>query len=975
MSSERKINLVYNKFVSGNPSTNISNNKFYSKLKSQTSKSDLCVYLTNGTNKRLDSVGEGTTEAFKILSATGNLFDLTDAVIVFDPKSKSFDKKTEIESTISDSNQVWTCPSYNGMYAGSVIRVNVTGSKPEFPVCGGYHINGIELNKFADNKEKVETDSVGLVKAYYTAIMDDFFTLAMAAPSSSGPSSGKHHVLHLAQIPGTFYGGTEITGNAFHAVVTDWIKNKTNDSLSVSMTISIDFADPGVKTTAVTASAIASAADAATAAAAATTSSVTKEQITELQTGLDTARPKVLVDTADKIGAFTIAEEIFNAFFGGGDVKTNQTKYFLTAQIDKLNKTTIFYSDPAKKKLLALITSRLDSIIVPATTTTAATPAKPLVSSKTKYVFAFDIDDTLVRSGTLDKPVEGSIRHASFKLTDATDYDAMITLMKDIINAGHHVWIVTANTNISKEDFEEKYLKGDTGITKNYYFMNPATVDKDLNAQFDSGQISPYLTADTDTTKTLNLTFKTDDSGSEFQTKGLKPYAMIAKWLELGNTNMDEVQMYLFDDTDRYEPICTNVKGGKIEFVKITPAVGDSTSQFKSDVLIQATKKFNALKTTEATTKAPVTSGGGMNVMTFNTWHEALGTTPRQIFCMSDSKNICQDNIRAAILAQMDKPGPVVIFLQEFTYNFEEFFGSDIILTADTSGFQSACKVLNPKGTLAPDKRSAFRHFRIERTTPSKRQFKVYTGQIGNSVMTTIYSVDLTNASATYYVMGNLASGMNPGDNLSKYEIVPTFSGPVGSITEDVKGIQVGYTKKYDFIGGDRPFMVLRFDDPALQLILLNIHAPKNDNFDPRTSRTPLTTVAGFAFDAIGPFFNKNIFTSIGVKTKTDYRIVAGGDFNTDADNALDGLKAVLTDVNSSFKRDGKTCCTTGKTDGLTFKTTVDHIFSTLPITDYNVHNITTTPKTAEPRYYFSDHLPVYATVTLPVATGVSASP
>jgi hypothetical protein len=88
---------------------------------------------------------------------------------------------------------------------------------------------------------------------------------------------------------------------------------------------------------------------------------------------------------------------------------------------------------------------------------------------------------------------------------------------------------------------------------------------------------------------------------------------MIAKWLQLKNPNMDNVQMYLFDDNASYGTNCSNVKGGKIEFVQIE--LDDSSAgvspPFKSDVLQKVNEKFNAIPkttTTTTTTTTPVTT-------------------------------------------------------------------------------------------------------------------------------------------------------------------------------------------------------------------------------------------------------------------------------------------------------------------------------------------------------------------------------
>lgn len=977
MTSERKINLVYNKFVKGNDTTNISSEKFYTNLQTQTSASDLCVYLTNGTNKELNDGGGGTTKGFQILSATlgvGNLFDVSGAPIVFDSKTTEFDKKIEILDTIKASDQIWDNsdkskptdpkppipPPGNGMYAGSVIRVNVFGKNAKFPVCGGYHINGIKLDM--DKRKEVETNSVGLVKAYYTAIMNDFFTLATATPSSV-----KHYVLHLAQIPGDLYGGTEITGNAFHTAVTDWIASKT--SVAVSMTISIDFVNPGSSKTSPAAAAAVPTPAVPTAAAA--TPSVSVEEIIELTTRLDESKSKLAptatsaTATADlnKTAALNIAQEIFNTFFGGGDVKTNQTKDFLIEKVTELQ--TIFLTDPTKKKLDGIM-KRLDAVaIAPGVTATGASApgdtstsvkTKPMKSTK-KYVFAFDIDSTLVEAGTFV----------------AIDRTTMLDLMKNIIDVGHYVWIVTANNKITKDKFDRNYFTDKTITSSpNYYFMNPTTVDTELSEFFTTDTISPYVST-TDTA--LNLVFSKTDDGSDFQTKGLKPYAMIAKWLQLENPNMDDVQMYLFDDNKTYDPPCKTVKDGKIEFVKITPETASSSlSGFKSDVLTKATEKFEETKTT---TKAAVTAGGmNLKVMTFNTWFHTFNATDNASFCKpsGSSDNECVKNNRNAVLDQMDKAGPVVIFLQEFSYDIMGFLESVVTIDSSLSAIESKANVFTK--IIPPPEIKAFRHFRI--TYKEGRKFYVYIGQIGQSVMATIYSSELADESATAFFMGNLASGMNTGGDKTKHEIVPTFSGDNSNLTkEDNKfGIKGTTPNGYDFNGGSRPFTILRFD--TLKLILLNIHSPHNTKFGvnmkgtkvPAGDNPPAITVAEFAFTALSPFFTKHVFNGID---KTGYTFVAGGDFNTDAKTAIKRLIPIFTDENK-IDRTTNTCCVDEPKK--TFTTTVDHIFSTSTISDYTVYSSDKLVKSTSGNLnYFSDHLPVYATVELPAAPSKTPVP
>jgi hypothetical protein len=363
--------------------------------------------------------------------------------------------------------------------------------------------------------------------------------------------------------------------------------------------------------------------------------------------------------------------------------------------------------------------------------------------------------------------------------------------------------------------------------------------------------------------------------------------------------------------------------------------------------------------------------GKQLRVMTFNVWFEALGIKPTKLFCTdSGGTNKCQDNIRAAILAEMDKPGPVVIFLQEFTYNFEEFFGPDVTIDSSLTAIESKTNVFSSSKPQPAIK--AFRHFKID--YKEGRKFYVYIGQIGQSVMATIYSSELADESATEFFMGNLASGMNPDGDKTKHEIVPTFYGDKTKLKID--DIKHG-GNPYDFRGGSRPFTILRFDTPNLKLILLNIHSPhsylfgdlrdgKPLNPDPGAPKAPIT-VAQFAFTALGPFFTEHVFTSGSGIDKTDYTFVAGGDFNADANTAITRLTPIFQDANKTDRTANKTCCVDAP--GKNFDSTVDHIFSTSVISDYKVYDSTKLVKSASGNMnYFSDHLPVYATVTLPTA-------
>ena len=372
-------------------------------------------------------------------------------------------------------------------------------------------------------------------------------------------------------------------------------------------------------------------------------------------------------------------------------------------------------------------------------------------------------------------------------------------------------------------------------------------------------------------------------------------------------------------------------------------------------------KKVNAKKSAAAGADAD-----NLSIMTFNTWYlsfnagEKIDRTPGKVlesakFCETK----CSENNRQAILAQMAKPGPVIIFLQEFTYNFDTFFKGDgpddVIINND--GFSSTIKAKdsNKADTSIP----AFRYFTM---TYKANKFHVYIGQIGDSVIATIYSDTLTDGEpADEFFVGNLAAGTlakgkTVGDKDPKsYDLAYTFSGNKKS------PLTVDKNPDTPVFGGHRPFIILKLNKG----IILNLHAPHSDSF--KTLKDPLfgKKVDEFAFDALARFVTETVLKS---GSTNDYTFIAGGDFNTDAATSISRLEPIFKDINATtISRNGSTCCTTD--GGLDFKNgAFDHIFSTLKFSAYNVYDATTLEKTKQPnpRYFFSDHLPVYATIAKP---------
>ena len=187
----------------------------------------------------------GTSGAFAKMALNKKINDLCVPdryVNVFNPNDKKF--HADINTLINDSVQVAnvTVGKTTTMYpAGSVFKlvINSNLTNSNYPVYGAYHIKGINLNALGDKKE---TMSVPLVKAYYTAILDDVLKEAT--------ENDKTYIVHLAQIPGTLFGGTKITGDAMHDAVNEWIvKNRNTITLikqnqNIGIRISIDYLNP-----------------------------------------------------------------------------------------------------------------------------------------------------------------------------------------------------------------------------------------------------------------------------------------------------------------------------------------------------------------------------------------------------------------------------------------------------------------------------------------------------------------------------------------------------------------------------------------------------------------------------------------------------------------------------------------------------------------------------------------------------------
>ena len=192
-------------------------------------------------------------------------------------------------------------------------------------------------------------------------------------------------------------------------------------------------------------------------------------------------------------------------------------------------------------------------------------PSPP--SGVTKYIFAFDMDDTLFGKGsTLDK--------LSTNPSDVQYRSEVIANMKRVINSLNYVWIVTANDKYTKDSFTTNFFGPDKDFfDKSYYyflFMNPAIM----------GNV--YKEAKNDTSLPADDKAKLDYTDGwvgleDIHTKGLKPYAIYAQSLLTRSkynsnpkhtTTIGKFDVYLFDD--KSGPIQANSQKFSIHFTQVT---------------------------------------------------------------------------------------------------------------------------------------------------------------------------------------------------------------------------------------------------------------------------------------------------------------------------------------------------------------------------------------------------------------------
>jgi len=213
-----------------------------------------------------------------------------------------------------------------------------------------------------------------------------------------------------------------------------------------------------------------------------------------------------------------------------------------------------------------------------------------------KYIFVFDIGNTLVRFGHL-------------YLHDLDDQETIfrrkiIQNMKKVIESNNYLWIITEH-EYSVEEFLEHFFKDDADRkvftdSKNFYFMNPTI----MKANYHKAE-----TGFTGNTKLTNTNFQ-DNQWDNADELGLKPYALyIASQLYVKKTLLPPTEgdsldpmldffdpiIYLFDDNDIHKDNCRILE---IIFIKVT----DFNNIFYPipNLLIEFTKILTDIKVIEA---------------------------------------------------------------------------------------------------------------------------------------------------------------------------------------------------------------------------------------------------------------------------------------------------------------------------------------------------------------------------------------
>ena len=218
----------------------------------------------------------------------------------------------------------------------------------------------------------------------------------------------------------------------------------------------------------------------------------------------------------------------------------------------------------------------------------------------TKYIFAFDIDDTLCKHVK-----EGEKTDLSIEPKDEVFISDIIAKMKQIIQSENYVWIITAN-KYPKHQFLDTYFARhlqDKEFFKNseyFFYMNNTNISliyENAKELFPDGTLLEY--------------HRTIDKVHE---EGLKPYALYAQSLiEKYNyttrhptSTIGNFEIYLFDDNNNPN-LKSNCEKFGIEFKHVTDFAKEEPMpvlvRYLNEILDE--KKLISQEQTQEQTQAP----------------------------------------------------------------------------------------------------------------------------------------------------------------------------------------------------------------------------------------------------------------------------------------------------------------------------------------------------------------------------------
>jgi hypothetical protein len=220
-------------------------------------------------------------------------------------------------------------------------------------------------------------------------------------------------------------------------------------------------------------------------------------------------------------------------------------------------------------------------------------PASSPFVKVTKYIYAFDIDNTLYKQHKHKVTFSKDSQSAEFRT-------AIIAKMKKVIESENYVWIVTAS-KYTQEDFVNTYFNTDDreifNISQYFYFMNSEIIEtvyenaKHLFRALFKGKEMDEL----------------DLNGQTIHTKGLKPYAIYAESLQIMNDynvlnklQISNFKIFLFDDNDK-PSLRENCNVFNITFILVTDF--SSPKEKKEPNLLKEFEKL--LEHQEHETQAP----------------------------------------------------------------------------------------------------------------------------------------------------------------------------------------------------------------------------------------------------------------------------------------------------------------------------------------------------------------------------------